>query len=198
MKYAILENGVLKFPPKNKETEDGFIFNYNKDVIRLLADGYKEFVEASKEIGKAYTISYQETKTQIIEIATEIVPDPVAELEHAKKMKLDEALSLAYDWQENGFVEFKGSRFEMNESNRNNLRETQEALELMGQNETQWNDKDDNIITLALSDIQYIRLNLILNSIKKLWLEDYPNYKTQINECETVEEVERIKIHYGN
>lgn len=194
-KYAkLISETQNEFAPKNK----GSIINYNLNIQAMKADGYKEFVEAEKEVGKAYTITYKETKNKITEIATEIVPDPEAELEYAKKMKLDEALSLAYDRQENGWVEFKGSRFEMNESNRNNLRETQEALELMGQNETQWNDKDDNIVTLTLSDIQYIRLNLILNSIKKLWLEDYPNYKTQINECETVEEVESIKVKYGN
>ena len=45
------------------------------DEAELNNDGYKEFVPATKEEGKAYTYSYEETATQIIEHVEEIIPD---------------------------------------------------------------------------------------------------------------------------
>ena len=65
MKYAKLIDGNLYFAPKNK---DG-ICNYNLDTERLIADGYKEFVEAEKLDGYTYEITYLEDETQIVEIA---------------------------------------------------------------------------------------------------------------------------------
>lgn len=118
------------------------------------------------------------------------------QLEEAKQLKYEEALLKAKDFEQNGCVEYKNAKFEMSDSNRNNLRETQEALTLMGQESTEWNDKDDNIITLTIEDIQYIRLNLILNAVRTLWIESYPAYLVQIAEAQTVEEVNNIVINY--
>lgn len=49
------------------------------DENELNTDGYKEFIPATKEQGKPYTYSYEETETQIIEHVTEIIPDPIDE-----------------------------------------------------------------------------------------------------------------------
>ena len=78
-KYAkLISETQIQFPPKNK----GDIINYNLDIPQLIADGYKEFIEAEKEIDKVYTIKYRETETQILEIATEIPqPDPAEQRE---------------------------------------------------------------------------------------------------------------------
>ena len=65
MKYAKLIDNNLYFPPKNK---DG-VCNYDLDVDRLIADGYKEFVEAEKLDGYMYEITYLEDETQIVELA---------------------------------------------------------------------------------------------------------------------------------
>ena len=75
MKYAKLQNGALTFAPKNK----GNILNYNLNVEEMTQDGYKPFVEAEKEEGKAYEFSYEETENEIKEVATEIIPEPVDE-----------------------------------------------------------------------------------------------------------------------
>ena len=69
MKYAKLIDGVLTFAPKNK----GNILNYNVNVEAMTKDGYKPFVEAEKETGKAYNFSYEETEKEIKEIAEEII-----------------------------------------------------------------------------------------------------------------------------
>lgn len=73
-KYAkYISETQIEFPPKNK----GSISNFDHNVEAMLADGYKEFIEAEKEIGKAYTITYVDEGVQILEIAVEIPqPDP--------------------------------------------------------------------------------------------------------------------------
>lgn len=117
-------------------------------------------------------------------------------LKEAKENKYNECLEKAYLYQQNGTVEYKNCEFEMSDSNRKNLSDTEEALKLMGQTSTIWNDKDDNLVELTIDDIQYIRLNLILATIQKLWIEKYPTYKQQIEDAQTVDEVEGIIIDY--
>lgn len=119
-------------------------------------------------------------------------------LEEAKQAKYEEALIKAYDYQQNGTVEHKNCIFEMSDSNRKNLSDTEEALKLQGLEETTWLDKDDNLVTLTVDDIQYIRLNLILAEIQKLWIVKYPAYKTAIAEAQTIEEVNAIVINYAD
>jgi hypothetical protein len=118
------------------------------------------------------------------------------QLEKAKEIKCEEALQKANDYQQNGSVEYKNCVFEMSDSNRKNLSDTEEALKLMGETETTWLDKDDNYVVLTIEDIQYIRLNLILAAIQQLWIVKYPYYKQLIEEAETIEEVKAIVIDY--
>ena len=82
MKYAKLENGVLTFAPKNK----GSIINYNLNTEQMLKDGYKPFVEAEKENGKAYEYSYEETDAEIREIVSEIIADEAEIIEYEKNL----------------------------------------------------------------------------------------------------------------
>lgn len=117
-------------------------------------------------------------------------------LAQAKQAKYDEALQKANEYQQNGSVEYKNCVFEMSDSNRKNLSDTEEALKLIGETETTWLDKDDNYIVLTIEDIQYIRLNLILTEIQKLWIVKYPHYKELITNASTVEEVSTIEIDY--
>lgn len=125
-------------------------------------------------------------------------PEYIAKhLAEAKEAKYKEALQKANEYQQNGSVEYKNCVFEMSDSNRKNLSDTEEALKLMGETETTWLDKDDNYIVLTIEDIQYIRLNLILATIQQLWIVKYPHYKQLIEQAETIEEVEAIVIDYG-
>ena len=140
---------------------------------------------------------WEETDQEYVLFGDEYVlkTDP-AMLEDTKEKKYQECLEKAYIFQQNGVVEYKNCEFEMSDSNRKNLSDTEEALKLMGQESTIWNDKEDNLVELTLEDIQYIRLNLILARIQKLWIEQYPAYKQEIAEAETIEEVESIEIDY--
>lgn len=135
---------------------------------------------------------YGSTDVQNIEVSYEEY-----QMHILRKSKLDEALAKAYDFEQNGTVEYKNCVFEMSLSNRHNLDNTQEALEKSGETETPWNDKNDELVTLTLEDVQYIRLNLILGRIKKLWITDYPRYKNQILNAKTVKELKAIEIDYN-
>ena len=152
------------------------------------------------EVAKEYYDNYQlYGNDYYIYDNGEIVVNPEYEtikLNEAKQAKYDEALSKAYEYEENGTVEYKNCVFEMSKSNRDNLRDTVDALVATGQTETTWNDKNDELVILTLEDIQHIRLNLILGNIQKLWITDYPNYLEQIDNAETVKEVEAIIIDY--
>lgn len=117
-------------------------------------------------------------------------------LAEVKEIKYNEALQKANEYQQQGYVEYKNCVFEMSDSNRKNLSDTEEALKLMGKTETTWLDKDDNYIVLTVEDIQYIRLNLILAAIQQLWIVKYPHYKQLIEQAETIEEVQAIEIVY--
>src|SRR5574344_2581382 len=92
------------------------------------------------------------------------------QLEKAKEAKQEENLKKAKEYEQNGTVEYKNCLFEMSDSNRKNLSDTQEALTLQGLTSTKWNSKDDTLVELTIEDIQNIRLNLILGEIQKLWL----------------------------
>lgn len=74
MRYAKIIEGNLYFAPKNK---DG-ICNYDLDTERLIADGYKEFIEAEKLNGYSYNITYTEDDDKITEVAT-VVKTPEQE-----------------------------------------------------------------------------------------------------------------------
>lgn len=132
-------------------------------------------------------------KLKIITVNPQIVKEI---FDNAKEDKKAEALKKAYDYEENGTVEYKNCVFEMSKSNRGNLRDTVDALKASGQTQTEWNDKNDKMVTLTIDDIEYIRLQLIMGNIQKLWIEDYPAYLEQIANAKTLDELNAIVIDY--
>ena len=179
---------ILYKPCTNKERTD-FIFKYNQDCFQ---EGYNCRIEETDEAIFALE------ENELLQDG-EVIINPEweqIELERARANKYNEALEKAYEYEQGGTVEYKNCVFEMSLSNRHNLDNTQEALEKSGQTETTWNDKNDELVTLTVEDIQYIRLNLILGTIKKLWIVDYPSYKLQIQNAQTTEELNEIEIDY--
>lgn len=193
----ISENQII-FPPKNLIKENGeTIINFDLNEDALKEYGYKLFEPAEKDPELEYSITYNETNKKITEIATPLpIQTPEEKFIETKQLKIQEALQKAQDYEQNGTVEYKNCVFEMSISNRTNLKDTEEALIALGETSTQWNDKNDEIVELTLSDIQYIRLNLILARIKRLWIEQYPSYKQEIENAETLEQLESININY--
>lgn len=133
-------------------------------------------------------------------IGDEAVLDPnykTEQLAKAKADKLSEIDLKAKDYEQNRTVEYKNCLFEMSDSNRKNLSDTQEALTLQGLTSTQWNSKDDTLVELTIEDIQNIRLNLILGEIQKLWLVKQPYYKNLVEQATTLDELNAINIDYN-
>ena len=188
---------TIEYPPKNK----GNIINYNLDVEAMIADGYKEFVPAQKEEGKAYTITYTQNETQVIEIANEIIPDPEEELRQAKERKYNEAVSKANDYIQSGnaLYEFEtGKHIEATDGNIGKF--TAYALafvtgQLQPTDAVAWNTKEDETVELTQEQVQAILIGL--GQVQAVvWTVKYPAYITAINEATTVEEVEAIIINY--
>ena len=73
----------MKYVKKINETQLETLTNDKAlnylDENELNSAGYKEFIPATKEEGKPYRYTYEETETQIIEHVEEIIPDPIDE-----------------------------------------------------------------------------------------------------------------------
>lgn len=188
----------IEFPPKNK----GSIINYDKNVELLIQDGYKEFIEAHKEPGKAYAITYQETETQIFEIAVEI-PEPTPEeiLANAKKERKQEASDKAKYFIESGeaLYEFKKNKhIEATDGNIGKF--TAYALafitgQLQPTDTVVWNTKEDE--TVELNQQQVLQILIGLGQIQAyVWTVRYPEFLEEIDKAKTVEEVNAIIIDY--
>lgn len=80
--YAILKDNDLQFAPVNK----GNICNYNTCVELMIADGYKLYVEGTREPDKKYHESFEETDTEIRKVYTEFTPE---EYEAEKRLEND-------------------------------------------------------------------------------------------------------------
>src|SRR5574344_1947518 len=117
--------------------------NYYEDDNCIIMYSNSEKIENGESIDISQTIEYI-----------------TLQLAKAKADKLAEIDLKAKDYEQNGTVEYKNCLFEMSDSNRKNLSDTQEALTLQGLTSTQWNSKDDTLVELTIEDIQNIRLNL--------------------------------------
>ena len=80
MKYVkFISETQIEYPPINK----GNVINYNLDVTRLLADGYKPLEEAEKPQGE-YTLTYRDDGDHITEIVTVPTPEELARRREAQ------------------------------------------------------------------------------------------------------------------
>ena len=89
MKYAKLINGVLTFPPRNKDN----VINYFLNSEMLIQDGYKPLIEAIKPEGY-YKATYTEEENQI----TEVWIDNTEEVEAIEKQRIGNLKMTKYDF----------------------------------------------------------------------------------------------------
>lgn len=89
MKYAKLINGVLTFPPRNKDN----VINYFLNSEMLIQDGYKLLVEAIKPEGH-YKAEYVEEENQI----TEVWIDNTEEAKAIEKQRIGNLKMTKYDF----------------------------------------------------------------------------------------------------
>lgn len=89
MKYAKIINGVLTFPPRNKDN----IINYCLNEEMLIEDGYKPIIEAIKPEGH-YKAEYVEEENRIVEVWT----DNTEEVEAVEKLRIGNLKMTKYDF----------------------------------------------------------------------------------------------------
>lgn len=187
-KYAkLISENKIEFAPKNK----GAIMNYNLNVSELKKDGYKEFVEAEKEIGKSYTITYTETKTKIKEITTEIIPDPQELLRQAKEAKItenDEKRDIAL----NQGVLYKDILFDSDTDQKVNLLAT--ITTMADDDSIIWFGKDNQPLLCTKQDL--VNIGSLITDLHTFCWTTNARIKGLIDSSQTIAEVEAIEINY--
>lgn len=201
MKYAKLINGVLTFPPRNKDN----VINYFLNEELLKKDGYKPVIEAIKPEEGYYKAEYAEEENQITEVWIDITLETLQQFRTKKHL---ENTNKAKQAVENGYVIFKDAQFETNAQTVGDLTATMLMLqneraeaESLAESKTDisytWLSKDDKAVELTVEDFVTLG-NLIAQYKNKVWNEKYLEYKTAIENAQTIEELNEIELDYGN
>lgn len=178
----------IEFPPKNK----GNIINYDLDVEKLIEDGYKEFIPAEKEIGKAYNITYTETETQVFEVATEIIPDPEEVLKQAKQAKINENDNKR-DIALNQGVTYQNILFDSDTDQKVNLLAMVSSMD--ASQTIEWYGMNNNVLICTKQDL--FNIGMLITQLHTFCWTTNATIKNAINEAETVEQVNSIIIDYN-
>ena len=161
------------------------------DNKKLNEAGYKEFIPATYEQGKAYKWSYEETATQIIEHVEEIVPSPEDLLRMAKESKIaenDEKRDVAlYQG-----VTYQDVLFDSDTDQKTNLIGT--ILSMSDTDTITWFGVDNTALLCTKADL-YAISDLIKELHSFCWGMN-AHIKELIANAETIEEVEKIEINY--
>lgn len=175
MYYAYIINDVLTNDGKAPLEADGLINVEISDEVHINLDKY----------------IWDKNKKELI-----INPNYDAEqLELAKTYKNLENTLKAKMAVENGYVEFKNAQFETNAQTVGDLTATMLLMQASGIDNYEWLSKDDKVIILSLADFGTLG-GLIAGYKAHIWNEEYLNYKQQIDDAKTVEEIEAIEIIY--
>lgn len=177
----------IEYPPKNK----GNIINYNLNIEALKADGYKEFVSAEKDPQKKYEITYRETKTQIIEIAVEIIPDPKEILKQAKEAKIQDNDTLRDEALNRG-VTYNNILFDSDTDQKANLMGA--IFQMSDTGTIEWFGMNNDSLVCTKQDL--LNIGGLITALHSFCWTKNAEIKEQIKQAETIEEVENIEINY--
>lgn len=184
MKYVKLNGNTIQ---RLSDTE---ALNY-LDEKELNNAGYKEFVPATYEQGKPYKWSYEETETHIIEHVEEIVPDPVDLLKMAKEQKIaenDEKRDVALY----AGVTYQDVLFDSDTDQKVNLLAT---VGMMSDTDTvTWYGMDNK--GLLCTKVDLIAIGRLITELHSFCWQNNAYIKEQIEQAETMEELEAIEIDY--
>ena len=119
-------------------------------------------------------------------------------LEQAKFEKQAENTTKAKDAVENGYVTFKDAQFETNAQTVGDLTATMLMLQAQQDPDATylWLSKDDQVVKLTVEDFGTLG-GLIAEYKNTIWQEKYINYKTQIEQAQTVDAVNNINLDYA-
>lgn len=174
---------TIEYPPINK----GETLNYNLDVEQLIADGYKEFVEAQKNPDKIYEITYTEEADKVIEVATEISN----EIEELKASKIYENDSKRNEALYRG-VEYRGILFDSDIDQKINLLTN---ISTMSDEETiNWFGMNNEPLKCTKEDLKNIN-SLVVQLHSFCWARN-AELKSVIQEAKTKKALNKIVIDY--
>ena len=117
-------------------------------------------------------------------------------LEQTKFEKQAENTRLAKLAVENGHVVFKGAEFETNAQTVGDLTATMLLMQASEIAIYMWLSKDDQVVELTIEDFGTLG-GLIAEYKNTIWQEKYITYKTQIEQAQTVDEVNNINLDYS-
>ena len=112
-----------------------------------------------------------------------------------KNKKHEENTEKAKQAVENGHVVFKGAEFETNAQTVGDLTAAMLLMQASGIETYSWLSKDDQVVELTTEDFGTLGA-LIAEYKNTIWQEKYINYKTQIEQAQSVEAVNEIDIDY--
>ena len=159
------------------------------DLICLVAESRQELLDSGIEF-----TSIEETEDNYVFDGSNYILEEDY-LPIIKEQKQNENTQKAKDYIENGYVTYKNAQFETNSQTVGDLTATMLMLQAQGEPSTDWLSKDDKVVKLTIED--FVVLGGLIASFKNLtWNGTYLNYKIQIEEAETVEEVKGINIIY--
>lgn len=173
-----------------EKLEDNKIKRYTGSYKAALAMHFPIIFETEENIVFYNGENYLESDFNKIKETEEYKKE---ELKEAKSNKDNIALSEVYNTINKGYILYRNCKFESNDANRGNLRDT---YEMMISDSQIWLDKDDNQITLTKEEIKAVRACILLN-IDDFWNNQYLVIKKEIESASTIEDLNKIEIHYN-
>ena len=167
-----------------------FIAKYNNLIVTI--------AETKEELdNKLVLMNYdtiEETEEEYVLVNGKYVVEDEA-LILAKEQKQKENTALAKNAVENGYVNFKGAQFETNAQTVGDLTASMLLVQQAGLESYSWLTKDDKVVELTLEDFGTLG-GLIAQYKAGIWNGKYLNFKEQIENAETIEEVNNIELNY--
>lgn len=161
------------------------------DEAELNNAGFKEFVPATKEQGKPYRYSYEETATQIIEHVEEIIPSPEDILKMLKEAKIaenDEKRDIALI----AGVTYKNILFDSDTDQKVNLLAMVSAMS--DDDKIVWYGMNNEALECSKDDL--IAIGAFITTLHSFCWQKNAEIKQLIAEAETIEAVNAIEINY--
>lgn len=118
-------------------------------------------------------------------------------LNELKSKKQEENILKAKEAIEEGYVEFKEAQFETNAQTVGDLTATMLLMQATGMETYTWLSRDDKNVVLTLADFGTLG-GLIAQYKNNIWGFKYLGFKEQIENAETIQDVQAIKIDYSD
>lgn len=191
MYVKLIDNQIVEAP----QNKDG-ICNYNLDVERMVADGYKLFVPAEIPItNRMYHFEYQEHENDITEI---IVYDETQEeadtreLRQAKEDKVQENDVIRDQILLQGVI-YQDILFDSDTDQKVNLLATVGSMS--DEDTIIWYGMDNQALECNKADL--INIGGLITQLHSFCWTRNAQIKQEINEAETIEEVDEVEINYN-